>query len=565
MKLLRLQVSVSSFKFQKGFAMLEKKDGILDLVAMGRKTLKMVHRNLPTAVLYERIVRNREGQISHQGPIVVRTGDFMELPLTDKFVVKQEADSRVSEGHQEMSAGQFNNLAYRLSAYLQNKEVYVHYSYVGRDPDCQIPVRVVTETAWHSLFARNMFMPIHGVEDYSQLKAEFSVMHIPGFHAVPDVDDTRSSAAVIFNMEQKIIFICGTSYAGEIRLAVFTFLNYLLPESVFPMRCAANVGPEGDAAIFMGRSGAGKTTLSVDPERRLLGDHFHGWTVRGLFNFERGAYAGLLGISEEDEPEISACSRKFGTILENVSIDMETRRVDLEDRSLTENTRAIYPLTHIPNAAEEGICDHPKHLFLLTCDGMGVMPAIARMTPEMAVYAFMSGYTSRFAETESGTAVSDIGFNTCFGASSLLLPAHVYGNRLLEKIRKHEVTCWLMNTGWIGEPAGRTERIKIPVSRALIRAAVSGKLDTVVYETDPIFGFDIPLTCPGVPYEILNPRNMAGDEGEYEVRANCLAREFMNDFKQFEDQMPESMRTMMAEVFSSDDSFDLLGDVGFSM
>jgi len=383
---------------------------------------------------------------------------------------------------------------------------------------------------------------------------------------VPDMDGTRSSAAVIFNMEQKIIFICGTSFAGEIRQAVFTFLNYLLPpESVFPMRCAVNVGPGGDPAIFIGRSGTGKTTLSVDPERRLMGDHFHGWTSKGLFNFERGAYASLPGISGEDEPEISAAARKFGTILENVSIDMETRQVDPEDKSLTENTRAIYPLTHIPNASEEGICAHPRHLFLLTCDGLGVMPAIARMTPELAVYAFMSGYTSRFASAESGTAMSDIGFNTCFGASSLLLPAHVYGNRLLEKIRKHEVTCWLMNTGWIGEPAGRTERIRIPVSRELIRAAVSGKLDTVEYETDPVFGFDIPLTCPGVPHELLNPRNMAEDKGEYEVRANCLAREFIKDFRQFEDQMPENMRTMMAEVFSPDDSFDLLGDIGFSM
>ncbi len=548
--------------------MLEKKDGILDLVAMGRKTLKMVHRNLPTAVLYERIVRNREGQISHQGPIVTRTGDSTELPLTDKFVVKRASDSQVSdgEGHQEMSAGQFNNLAYRLSAYLQNKEVYVQYNYVGRDPDYQIPVRIVTETAWHSLFARNMFMPIHGVEDYSQLKTNFSVMHIPGFHAVPDADGTNSSAAVVFNMDQKIIFICGTSYAGEIRQAVFTFLNYLLPlESVFPMRCAANVGPEGDVAMFMGRSGVGKTTLSVDPERRLLGDHFHGWTVKGLFNFERGAYASLLRISEADEPEISECARKFGTILENVSIDMETRRVALEDRSLTESTRAIYPLTHIPNASEEGICGHPKHLFLLTCDGLGVMPAIARLTPELAVYAFMSGYTSRFTEIESETAVSDIRFNTCFGASSLLLPAHVYGNRLLEKIKKHQVTCWLMNTGWIGEPAGRTERVRIHVSRALIRAAVSGQLDTVAYETDPVFGFEVPTACPEVSREILNPRNMAEDEGEYEVRANRLAREFMKDFEQFEDQMPETMRTMMAEVLSPDDSFDLLGDVGFSM
>lgn len=544
--------------------MLETKDGVIDIVAMGRKTLKFVHRNLPSAVLYERIVGNREGQIARQGPVVVRTGDFSEVPASDKFVVKREGEE--TQGPQEMSADQFSQLVYRVAAYLQNKEIFVQYCYAGQDPDYRISLRIVTETAWHSLFARNMFPEIQGVSDYSTLETDFSVIHIPGFHAVPEIDGTRSRSAVILNMPQKLIFICGTSYAGEIRQAVFTLLHHQLPlEAAFPMRCAANTGAENDVAIFVGRGGSGKTTLAADPERRLIGDHIHGWTDKGLFNFEHGAYARVLNLSRADEPDIFRCAERFRTILENVSVDLETRKIDLNDKTLTENTRAAYPLKIMPNPVTEGVSGHPRHLFLVTCDAFGVMPAIARLTPELAVYAFMSGYTSRFTETETETPQPDIMFNTCFGASSMILPAHIYGKGLLERIKTHNVSCWLMNTGWIGDPIGRGERIKIPTSRALIRAAISGQLDNADYETDPVFRFETPTSCPGVPSQILNPRNAAQDPGEYEVRANALAREFMKDFEQFEDQMPETMRTMLSEVLSPDDNFDMLEEFGISM
>jgi phosphoenolpyruvate carboxykinase (ATP) len=540
--------------------LIDRKDGILDFVTIGRKNIRVVHRNLPTAVLYEHVIRNREGQISRSGPIVVRTGDCTERPLTDKFIVDEpaSAETMIQSDH-TLSEDRFRRLLDRLLAYMQNKQVYVQYCHAGQDPEYRTSIRFVTETAWHSLFARNMFAPIQDVEDFEAFDPDFTVVDIPGFQASPETDGTHSPAFVIFSFGQKAAFICGTSHAGEIRQAMFTiFTHRFSHDSVFVTRSSANIGAEGDVAIFMGRGGTGKTALSVDPERKLVGDHQHGWSDRGIFNLERGAYAKVLNVSAEDEPEIHRCTRTGGTILENVSIDPETRRIDLNDHALTENTRAIYPLSHIRNVASEGLVGHPRNIFMLTCDALGVLPPIARLSPEMAVYAFLSGYTSRFLEPESGPGELDIEFETCFGGSSLTLPAHVCGNLLMERIRKHGVTCWLLNTGWIGEPRGIGDRIGIAQSRRLIGAAVSGSLDDVSYEIDPVFSFEIPGECPGIPAGLLNPRNAARDQGEYELRAVQLARRFMEDFGKYQQEMPENMRTMLSGVLSLDDSYDLL-------
>jgi phosphoenolpyruvate carboxykinase (ATP) len=541
--------------------LIDRKNGILDFVTIGRKNIRVVHRNLPTAVLYEHVIRNREGQISSSGAIVVRTGDCAERPLTDKFIVDEpaSAETMIRSDH-TLSENRFRRLLDRLLAYMQNKQVYVQYCHAGRDPEYRTSIRFITETAWHSLFARNMFAPIQDVEDFEAFDPDFTVVHIPGFQANPEVDGTHSPSFVIFSLGQKAAFICGTSHAGEIRQAMFTIFTYRFPhDSVFVMRSSANIGADGDVALFMGRGGTGKTALSVDPERKLVGDHQHGWSDRGIFNFERGAYAKVLNISAEDEPEIHRCTRTGGTILENVSIDIESRRIDLGDHALTENTRAAYPLSHIRNVAAEGLVGHPRNIFMLTCDALGVLPPIARLSPEMAVYAFLSGYTSRFVEPESGPGELDIEFESCFGGSSLTLPAHVCGNLLMERIRRHGVTCWLLNTGWIGEPRGAGDRIEIAQSRGLIRAAVSGRLDDVSYEIDPLFSFEIPRECPGMPAELLQPRKVARDEGEYGLRAVQLARRFMEDFAKYEEEMPENMRSMLSDVLSLDDSYDLLG------
>jgi phosphoenolpyruvate carboxykinase (ATP) len=542
--------------------LIDRKNGVLDFVTIGRKNIRVVHRNLPTPLLYEHVIRNREGQISHMGPIVVRTGHCVERPLTDKFIVDEPASAETmirSDSTQALSEDRFTRLLHRLLAYMQNKQVYVQYCYSGQDPDYRTSIRFITETAWHSLFARNMFVPIQDVEDFEAFDPDFTVVHIPGFQSIPEADGTRSPAFVIFSFGQKAAFICGTSHAGEIRQAMFTIFTYRFPHrSVFVMRSSANIGADGDVAIFMGRGGTGKTALSVDPDRKLVGDHQHGWSDRGIFNLERGAYAKVLNISSEDQPEIHRCTRTHGTILENVSIDIETGRIDLNDDALTENTRAAYPLSHLQNVVSEGVVGHPRNIFLLTCDAMGVLPPIARLSPEMAVYAFLSGYTSRFLEPESGPGEPDIEFETCFGGSSLTLPAHVCGNLLMERIRKHDVKCWLLNTGWIGEPRGAGDRIEIAQTRRLIGAAVSGALDDVDYEIDPVFSFEIPGECPGIPAGSLNPRNVTRDEGEYELRAVQLAKKFMEDFAKYEEEMPENMRTMLSDVLSLDDSYDLL-------
>ena len=541
----------------------------LNLENFGRKHLRRIHRNLPTPVLYEKIVTNREGQLSHLGPIVIRTGHYSELLPEDKFIVKDSfSEEKVfwSDEKNELSENHFNTLFHRLAAYLHDKEVYVQDCFLGSVSEHQIPIRIITETAWHSLFARNMYYQIHDLEQLEAFSPEFTIIHIPGFNAIPEIDGTNSSAFVIFNLSQKLILIGGASYAGEIKQAVFTVASYLLPESVFCMRCAANVGPEGDVAIFLGREETGKTALAVDPNRRLLGDHVHGWTDKGIYNMEWGGYAKLFDLSPEEQPYIYDCTRRFGTLLENVTIDPDTRRTELSDGSLTKNTRAVYPISHLPNAIHSGLYDPPKNLFLLTCDAFGVLPAIARLTPEQAAYAFLSAYTSKFTQTESGEFEPQVMFNVCFGDTALALPAYAYGMQLLERIKANNTQCWLMNTGWIGEPSHKGERIRLKHSRALVSAVLTGAFNGVEFETDPVFQYELPKTCPGfdIPQKILNPREAAADDGDYELRANRLVAEFMKDFAQFEDKMPEDMRTMLSQIISVDDTLDL-EEFGFSM
>jgi len=541
----------------------------LDLEYFGRKHLRRIYRNLPTSILYEKIINNREGQVAHLGPIVVRTGHYAEVHPEDKFFVKDpHSEGKIfwSDEKNELSENHFNTLFHRMLAYMHDKEVFVQDCLIGSEEEHQMPIRIVTETAWHSLFVRNMFYQIRDLKKLESFVPEFTVIHIPGFNAIPGLDGTNSTAFVIINLSQKLVLVGGSSYAGELRQVVFTLATYLMPENVFCMRCSANAGPDGDVAIFMGREDTGKTTLAVDPERKLIGDHAHAWSEKGLFNLEWGGYAKLMNISKEKQPFIYECTRKFGTILENVSVDLNTRKVDLSDNSLTDNTRCIYPISHLPTAVREGVFDHPQNIFLLTCDAYGVLPPIARLTPEQAVYAFLSAYTSKFNKTESGDFEAQVMFSVAFGDTMIALPAYAYAKRLMENIIKHNINCWLLNTGWSGEPSYRSERIKIEYSRALVKAAISGELSKMEFEADPVFQFEIPKESPGnvVPASILNPRESAEDSAEYELRAIRLVSEFMKNFEQYEDVVPEEMRAMLSQIISIDDNLDL-EDFGMSI
>lgn len=547
---------------------LDMKNGILDLYTFGQKNLRHVHRNLPAAVLCEKIITNNEGQLSRNGAIVARAGDAAERPLSDKYIVKEPvSEEKVvwEPGINAMTQENFTKLLYRLVSYIQNKDVYVQYCKVGRDPHFALPVRFVTETALHSLFVRNMYQPITDIEDFSNFDVGFSVVHIPGFRAAPESDGTQSESFVLVNLGQKVVFICGTHYAGEIRQAVFSVLNYLLaPQKVLLLRCAANTDADQNSALFIGRGGTGKTTLALDPERRFIGDHAHGWTDQGVFNFENGIYAKMLNVSAEQSPRIFQASRQFGTILENVSIDTDSRQINPADGGLTTNTRASFSMASLSDTASEGIGAHPKHIFFLTVDAMGVLPPIARLTPDLAVYAFMSGYTSRFDADGKLKTVTDIHFNTCFGANTPTLPAHVYGDQLMARIKQHHCTCWLVNTGWSGRPHDSGERLDIGFSRKLVRAAVDGSLDAGDFETDPIFGYEIPKACPGIDPDMLDPRKRSGDPGAYVARAEQLAGAFMKDFSESEADMPENLREALADVLSPA-TFDVLDSFKLSI
>jgi phosphoenolpyruvate carboxykinase (ATP) len=506
----------------------------------GLANLRMAYWNLPTEALYEEIAFRREARIARNGPIVVHTGKHTGRSANDKFVVKEDStDENIwwGEYNRPFSPDKFNDLYNRMQGYLQGRDVFVQDCYAGADPNYQMPIRVITEYAWHSHFARNMFIVPRTNEELRRHVPDFTVIALPGFKGIPQIDSTATNTFIVLNFAQRLCLIGNTGYGGEIKKSVFTILNYLLPlQSVMPMHCSANIGAQGDTALFFGLSGTGKTTLSADPARRLIGDDEHGWSDDGIFNFEGGCYAKVIQLSPTAEPQIHACTRRFGTILENVVYDPVSRVIDLDDESITENTRASYPLEFIDNAVPEKMGGHPKNLILLTCDASGVMPPIARLTPDQALYQFISGYTSKIAGTEAGLGKEpEMTFSTCFGAPFMVHRPSFYADLLKRKITKYGANCWLVNTGWIGGQYGVGKRISIRYTRALLNAALDGKLLTVPYKTDPVFGFDVPQQCEGVPETVLNPSGSWADKDCYMKKYRELATRFVENFKKYEE------------------------------
>lgn len=523
----------------------EERHSKVGLTPAGIRNVNNIYWNLHTPALYEAAIRRHEGIIAHLGPLVVRTGHHTGRSPNDKFLVKEPT----SEEHiwwgkinRPFPEDRFNELHRRLVSYLQMKDVFVQDCWVGADPDYRLPIRIITEYAWHSLFARNMFIQATP-EELADHRPEFTVIDCPRFHAIPEVDGTNSEVFIIINFAKKLVIIGGSSYGGEIKKSIFTVMNYQLPfRNVMPMHCSANCGPAGDVALFFGLSGTGKTTLSADSSRTLIGDDEHGWSDNGIFNFEGGCYAKMIRLSPEAEPEIYSTTRRFGTILENVVLNAVNRSLDLNDDSLTENTRGAYPISHIPNAADDGRGAHPKNIIFLTADAFGVMPPISKLTPEQTMYHFLSGYTAKVAGTEKGITEPQATFSACFGAPFMAHHPTVYSRLLGEKIASHGVNCWLVNTGWSGGPYGVGSRMKIAYTRAMVHAALNGKLHNVEYVTDPIFGVQVPTSCPDVPGEILIPRNTWTDEAAYDQQARKLAEMFHNNFNQFADQASDEVK-----------------------
>jgi phosphoenolpyruvate carboxykinase (ATP) len=505
----------------------------------GIRNVNEVHWNLSTPDLYEHIIRRSEGVLSHLGPICVATGEHTGRAPNDKFIVKESSsEENIWWGNNKsFTVEQFDALHARILAYLQGRDIYVQDCYAGAATEHQLHIRVMTENAWHSLFARNMFIQIKDLAKLESHDPGFTVLHVPGFKAVPAIDGTNSEVFVIVDYGKQLVLIGGTSYAGEIKKSIFSVLNYILPQKnkVLSMHCSANIGKNGDSAIFFGLSGTGKTTLSADKNRVLIGDDEHGWSDDGVFNFEGGCYAKVIRLSKEAEPDIYECTRRFGTILENVPVNTTTRRLDLDDSSLTENTRASYPITHIANATPTGQGQHPNHVIMLTCDAYGIMPPVAKLTPEQAMYHFISGYTAKIAGTEKGLSREPTAiFSTCFGAPFMTLHPSIYANMLGEKIAKHNVSCWLVNTGWTGGPYGVGTRMKISHTRAMIKAILEGQLDKVTTFKDPVFGIQIPEQVADVPTEVLNPRNTWKRPEDYDEKARDLAKQFVENFKEYE-------------------------------
>jgi phosphoenolpyruvate carboxykinase (ATP) len=514
----------------------------------GLTHLDRVFWNLPDSALYEEAIFRNEAHIANKGPLLVNTGKHTARAAADKFIVKETTtEDKIwwGEHNRPITVEKYNQIYNRVQAYCQDEELFVQDCYAGADPEYKMPVRIICEKAWHSLFARNMFITTSDRELLKNFIPDFTVICLPGFKVDPKIDGTRTETGIILNFEERTCIIANSLYGGEIKKSVFTVLNFLLTfKDVLPMHCSANVGDDGDAALFFGLSGTGKTTLSADPKRKLIGDDEHGWSSEGVFNFEGGCYAKVIRLSSEAEPQIYACTRSFGTILENVVYDPVSRMIDLDDDIITENTRASYPIDFIPNIVKEGYAmAHPKNIIFLTCDASGVMPPIAKLNPEQAQYHFVSGYTSKIAGTEIGLGLEpQITFSACFGAPFMVRHPFEYSEMLKQRMLKHNANVWLVNTGWVGGRFGVGKRISIRHTRNLLNAALEGNLDKVKYRKDKLFGFEVPLSCPEVPEDVLEPSNSWGNKDEYWKKYDALAARFIENFKLFAKDVSQEVR-----------------------
>jgi phosphoenolpyruvate carboxykinase (ATP) len=510
--------------------------GKLIMSRLGVKNPGQIHHNLSVPELYEEIVRREEGKIAQGGSIVAYTGNYTGRSPADRFIVKNpESENDILWGsiNQPYGPAAFHALYKRLLQFLDDKELYVRDLFVCAHPDYRMPIRVITEFAWHSVFVNNLFIrPEH--DELPHKSVGFTVVSVPGFKANPDFDGTRSETFIILNLEKRLAIIGGTKYAGEMKKSVFTALNFLLPKmGVFPMHCSANVGSGGDVSLFFGLSGTGKTTLSADPERDLIGDDEHGWFDDGVFNFEGGCYAKVIRLNPETEPEIYKASLQFGSVLENVAINPDTREIDFGSDVYTENTRSAYPITSLPRIVSNGIGGIPNTIFMLTYDAFGVLPPISKLDTEQAMYYFLLGYTAKVAGTERGVDEPQVTFSSCFGAPFLPRPPAYYGKMLKERMARNRVDVWLLNTGITGGPYGEGKRIPLPETRALVRAATDGTLEKSGFKATAIFNLIVPVSCPGVAQNLLDPRQSWKDPAAYDKKAQDLAKRFDEEYKKY--------------------------------
>jgi phosphoenolpyruvate carboxykinase (ATP) len=511
--------------------------GAHGLEGQGFRNLKTVNWNLTAPELYERAVARGEGMVAQNGPLVVLTGQHTGRSASDKFVVRDQAsESNVWwDNNKAMTPASFDALYQSMMSYAQGRELFVKDLFGGADTTHRLPVRIVTEYAWHSLFVHQLLIR-PTAQQLNGFEPQFTIIDLPGFQADPKIHGCETGTVVAVNFTTRQVLIGGTSYAGEMKKSVFTILNYLLPaKRVMPMHCSANVGKDGKSAIFFGLSGTGKTTLSADATRTLIGDDEHGWSEHGVFNFEGGCYAKVIKLSREAEPEIYSTTERFGTVLENVVMDPATRLLDLDDNRYTENTRAAYPIDFIPNASETGRAGHPKNVIMLTADAFGVLPPIAKLTPSQAMYHFLSGFTAKVAGTEKGLGKEpQPTFSTCFGAPFMPRHPSEYGNLLRDLIAQHQADCWLVNTGWTGGMFGTGSRMPIKATRALLAAALDGSLASAEMRIDPHFRFRVPVNVPGVDSKILDPRDTWADKAAYDAQSRKLVSMFRENFRKFE-------------------------------
>ena len=495
-----------------------------------------IHRNLSVEKLLEAATQKNEGMITSTGSLSVKTGKYTGRSPDDRFIVFDDlTHDKVhwAKVNKQIPTETFEKLSQKMKKFVDGKELYIFDGFVGADPENRLPIRVINDHAWQSLFVHQLLIRPSATELESH-EPEFTIICINDFEAIPEVDGTSSNAFILINLSKKLVLIGTTNYAGEIKKAIFSVMNFILPsKGVFPMHCSANIGKDGDTSLFFGLSGTGKTSLSADPQRMLIGDDEHGWSDKGIFNFEGGCYAKCINLKEKHEPQIWNAV-KNGAVLENVVINKESLKPDFDDGSLTENTRAAYPLDYIPGAVIPSVGGNPKVIIFLTADAMGVLPPLAKLSKNAAMFHFMSGYTSKLAGTERGVKEPKAVFSKCFGAPFMPRPASVYAEMLGEKISKHNTSVYLINTGWSGGPYGVGERIKIEYSRAMVTAALTGSLDIVKFSHNDIFNLDVPTECPNVPSEVLEPRNMWIDKDAYDLSAKKLAQMFVDNFKKFE-------------------------------